>query len=317
MATVTEPKRTALLRSIGSAGISLLILNGVIGAGIFALPAEVAVLAGDLSPWMFLGVGALFIMIVLTFAELASYFKDSGGPVLYTATAFGPLVGFSTGWMFYIGRVTSFAANTVVMAAFLGALWPWIATDVGRAAFIIVFYGALTITNYLGVKSGIRTVTVFTLFKLTPVVMLVVLGMNHVTGDTLLPSQFAVIDNFGELSLLIIYAFVGFESATVVSGETRKPRRTMPRSLVMTVIGITVLYFLIMLVYVSVLPGDSRQGASLVDVGQRLAGYWGGTIIAVAAIFSIGGNLAAGMLSAPRLRRTNLATTRHRLAQAT
>jgi APA family basic amino acid/polyamine antiporter len=111
-----------LLRGIGYAGLIILVLNSVIGAGIFALPAAVSANAGILSPWLFLVVGLLAITIVLTFAELASYFKDSGGPVLFTTTAFGPLVGFSTGWILFISRMTAFAANTTVMAVYLGAV---------------------------------------------------------------------------------------------------------------------------------------------------------------------------------------------------
>ena len=121
-----------LVRGIGFAGLIILVLNVVIGAGIFALPAAISARAGVLSPWLFLVVGLLVITIVLTFAELASYFKDSGGPVLYTTTAFGPLVGFSTGWLLFISRMTAFAANSTVMAVYLGAVWPWFAEGIGR-----------------------------------------------------------------------------------------------------------------------------------------------------------------------------------------
>ncbi len=108
--------KKGLLRGIGMAGAAVLVLNSIIGAGIFALPAVVTERAGALSPWLFLVVGVLVITIVLTFAELASYFKESGGPVLFTTSAFGPLAGFSTGWLLFISRMAAFAANTTVMA---------------------------------------------------------------------------------------------------------------------------------------------------------------------------------------------------------
>ena len=111
----TEQKETTnkknLLRGIGMAGAAILVLNSIIGAGIFALPSVVAARAGILSPWLFLIVGVLVITIVLTFAELASYFKESGGPVLFTTKAFGPLAGFSTGWLLFVSRVAAFAAS--------------------------------------------------------------------------------------------------------------------------------------------------------------------------------------------------------------
>jgi hypothetical protein len=88
-----------LLRGIGFVGAALIILNSMIGAGIFALPAAVADNAGVLSPWLFLAGGLLITTVVLTYSELASYFRESGGPVLYTKTAFGPLAGFTAGWL--------------------------------------------------------------------------------------------------------------------------------------------------------------------------------------------------------------------------
>ena len=135
--------RKQLTRGITAAGAMLLVLNSVIGAGIFQLPAAVYPEAGIWSPWLFLVIGVLFITIVLTFAELASYFKDSGGPVLYTTTAFGPLMGFSTGWILFISRMTAFAANTTVMAIYLGDVVPWFADGIGRAVLIVAVCGSL------------------------------------------------------------------------------------------------------------------------------------------------------------------------------
>ncbi|MGB5449348.1 MAG: amino acid permease, partial [Woeseiaceae bacterium] len=93
---------SSLRRDIGFFGASFLVLNAMIGAGIFALPGKVAVNAGMLSPWLFLVVGVLFLSVVLTFAELASYYDKTGGPVIYATEAFGPLAGFSTGWVIYL-----------------------------------------------------------------------------------------------------------------------------------------------------------------------------------------------------------------------
>ncbi len=273
----------------------------MIGAGIFALPASVAAQAGNLSPWLFLGIGALFITVVLSFAELSSYFRESGGPVLFAKTAFGPLAGFSSGWLLTISRMSSFAANVTAMVVYLGALWPWVATDVGRISFISAVCVGLTVANFVGVKDGIRTLAVFTFLKITPILILVLVGLKEVTGDVLLPSNMPTVDDFGGLTLLIIYAFIGFEAGTVVSGETKNPRRIMPRSVVATVIATSLLYFLIMLVYVSVLPDGGRTGGTLTDVGRVLAGNAGAIVIALAAVFSIGGNLASNMLSMPRL----------------
>lgn len=290
-----------LLRGIGFAGAAILVLNSVIGAGIFALPAAVSARAGVLSPWLFLIIGVLVITIVLTFAELSSYFKDSGGPVLFTTTAFGPLVGFSTGWILFISRMTAFAANATVMSVYLGAIWPWFADGIGRTVLIATVCGSLTWANYVGVREGVRTMAVITLLKIGPILLLIVLGLQHVSGDTLFPAIMPRIDDLGETTLLLIYAFVGFESATIISGETKKPKETLPRALVQMIIVIGVLYFLIVLVYISVLPDAGSGGGTLIDVGRELMGPAGTILITFAAFFSIGGNLSSIMLAVPRL----------------
>jgi amino acid transporter len=290
-----------LVRGIGFIGLAILVLNSMIGAGIFALPAAVSARAGVLSPWLFLAVGLLIITVVLTFAELASYFKSSGGPVLFTTTAFGPLAGFATGWLLFVSRMAAFAANTTVMAVYLGAIWPWFSEGIGRALLIILVCASLTYANYVGVKEGVRTMGVITFFKITPILLLIVLGLQHVSGDTLFPATMPTIDDLGGTTLLLVYAFVGFESVTIVSGESKDPKRGLPRALVMTVIATGLLYFLIVLAYISVLPDAGTNGATLIDVGRELMGPVGTVLITFAAFFSIGGNLSSIMLAVPRL----------------
>ena len=290
-----------LVRGIGFMGLAVIVINSMIGAGIFALPAAVSARAGVLSPWLFLAVGLLIISVVLTFAELSSYFKSSGGPVLFTTTAFGPLAGFTTGWVLFVSRMAAFAANTTVMAVYLGAIWPWFSAGIGRTLLIVVVSSVLTYVNLIGVKEGVRTMAVITFFKLTPILLLIVLGLQHVSSDILFPATMPTIDDLGGTTLLLVYAFVGFESVTIVSGESKNPTRTMPRALVMTVIATGTLYFLIVLAYISVLPDAGASGATLIDVGRELMGPAGAVLITLAAFFSIGGNLSSIMLAVPRL----------------
>ena len=166
--TSSSDHKAHLVRDIGFMGLAVIVVNSMIGAGIFALPAAVSARAGVLSPWLFLAVGLLIITVVLTFAELSSYFKSSGGPVLFTTTAFGPLAGFTTGWVLFVSRMAAFAANTTVMAVYLGAIWPWFSDGVGRTLLIVVVSVTLTYANLVGVKESVRTMAVITIFKLTP-----------------------------------------------------------------------------------------------------------------------------------------------------
>ena len=290
-----------LKRDIGFFGAAFLVLNAVIGAGIFALPGKIAVSAGLFSPWLFLVVGVLFLSVVLTFAELASYYEQTGGPVLYATDAFGPLAGFSTGWLIYLARMTAFAANANVMAIYLASLHDMFASDAARIAILTLATAGLTWANVRGVKDGVRTMTVLTVLKVVPLVLLVLLGLQHVTGATLIPGGDFSTEGLGSTSLLLIYAYVGFETIGVTAGETSKPRRTIPVALVRTVLGTGLLYFLIVLVFISVISAEDYSDATLVDVGRTLAGPIGAIVITLAAVFSIGGNLAGSMLAAPRL----------------
>jgi amino acid transporter len=269
---------TPLRRDIGFFGAAFLVLNAVIGAGIFALPGKIAGSAGLVSPWLFLIVGILFLSIVLTFAELASYYDQTGGPVLYASDAFGPLAGFGTGWLIFLARVTAFAANANVMAAYLASLTDVFASDLARMTIIVLVTVGLTWANVLGVRDGVRTMGVFTVLKVVPLLLLVLLGLQHVTGATLVPGDFHI-DDIGGTTLLLIYAYVGFETIGVTAGETDKPRRNIPVALVRTLLLTGLLYFLIVLVYISVIP----------------------IVITLAAVFSIGGNLAGSIIAAPRL----------------
>ena len=273
----------------------------MVGSGIFALPPVVAANAGTLSPWLFIATSVLFMTVVLTFAALASYFRESGGPVLYATAAFGPLVGFSTGWMYYISRVVALAANARIMQIYLGALWPWFNSSAGQLVVLTIIIGGLTLINVRGVKNGVRTLGIFSVLKIVPLLAMILLGMRYFSAETLLPSGTDSIDDLGGTVLLLLYAFIGFETVLITAGETTNPRSTLPRTMILMVIATGVFYCLIMAVYNSVLPGTIDPDVTLIDVGRVLAGPAGVVAITLTAIFSIGGSLSSMMLAGPRL----------------
>ena len=301
MTASADYQKPRLIRGIGIVGSALLVLNGMIGAGIFALPSVVAANAGILSPWLFLSTSVLFMTVVLAFAELSSYFRQSGGPVLYATTAFGPLIGFSTGWMYYISRSVPLAANSHVMATYLGALWPWLDTSIGRQLVIATIIGGLTVINVLGVKSGVRALIYFTFLKVIPLAVMIILGLQYFSPELVVPSSLPDIDDLGGTVLLLLYAFIGFETVLITAGETANPRSKIPKTMILTVIATGMLYFLVMLVYNLVLPGVDDPDATLLDVGRVLAGPAGVFAVTLTAIFSVAGSLSSMMLAGPRL----------------
>ncbi|MDG1709027.1 MAG: APC family permease [Emcibacteraceae bacterium] len=300
MTGVNEKNDKHLKREIGLFAAGFLVLNGLIGAGIFGLPGVLSQQAGMFSPWLFLIFGALIIPIVLTFAALASFFQSTGGPILYASTAFGPLVGFQTGWLLYVGRVASFAGNINLMFDYISYIWNGASEPFIRAILILLVTGGLALINIIGIKRAIQAINLFTFLKIIPLILMLLLGLQYVSPEGLLPSDLPKFDDLGSSVLLIMFAFVGFEAALVTAGETKNPRTTLPRALVSMVLIITVFYFAIQLIYVSVNPSGS-ENAPLIELGKSLMGPIGGTVLILTAVFSICGNITGVMISGPRM----------------
>lgn len=289
-----------LKRDIGLLAAGLLVLNGVIGAGIFGLPGKLVEAAGIFGPWLVIIFGVLIISVVWTFASIASYFNTTGGPVAYANRAFGPLVGFQTGWLLYIGRVTAIAANTNVLINYALDLAEVVPTEMIRGFLLFLIIGALVVINIMGVKKAVSAINVITLIKILPVITLILLAIPYLTPEGVIPSKLPTFDEWNGLVLVILYAFVGFEGALVTAGETKNPKKNIPRALITGILVITAIYFLVSLTYVNVVT-DLGSDTPLIDMGEVLMGPTGAVIIVIAAIFSILGNATAIVIAAPRM----------------
>lgn len=295
------PVEAGLRREINQLGFSALSLNGVIGAGIFALPAVAAAATGLFSPWMFVLCGALIMTVVLSFARVASFFAHTGGPLAYVGHAFGPFAGFQVGWLFILSRVAATAANTNLLATYMGWFWEPVASGLARQIFITVVVLALVLVNVIGVRRGVLAILVLTLLKLIPLSLLVLVGLSHLDPGVFSSAGLPVFNGLGDTMLVLLYAYVGFEGAVVPAGEARNPRHDIPRALVASVIAIAVLYFLIQWVVISVDPAIGGSETPLIDVAEILMGPAGAVLMAAGAVFSILGNVTSMMLSAPRM----------------
>ena len=293
--------KVSLNRDIGQLGFAAIALNGVIGAGIFALPAVAAAKSGNFSPWLFLICAILIMTVVLSFARAASFFRDTGGPIQYAGLAFGPFAGFQTGWLTYVGRLAALAANVSLMVTYAGWFWAPLGSGLVHQLAIALMFVVLAVFNVVGVRQSMSVVFLFSVLKLVPLLLLILMGLVHIQPEILLQAELPVTGTLGETILVLLYAFVGFESAVVPAGEARNPRRDIPRAITITVLIITGVYFLIQLISVSVLPELANSRTPLADVAKVLMGASGAALLTFGAIFSIGGNCSASMLSAPRM----------------
>jgi len=293
--------KTGLKKEIGQLGFGAIALNGTIGAGIFALPAIAIERAGLFSPWIYVGCGLLIMAIVLVFARVASYISDTGGPVTYATVAFGPFAGFQAGWLLTLSRAASFAANSHLMVTYAGWFWPPLADGMVHLTAVCGVCVVLMVINVIGLRQGMLALFALTVLKLLPLLLLVVLGISQTNPEIFTGADVPALDSLGETMLIVFYAFVGFESAVIPAGEARNAKRDIPMALVRTILAITVFYFLIQVVTISVAPDIAGSKTPLADVALILMGAAGAAILTLGAVFSISGNLTSSMLSAPRM----------------
>ena len=295
------PTQEGLLRAIRRWDLVALVINGIIGAGIFGLPSEIFRRIGTWSLFAFVACAAVVTLIILCFAEVSSRFSGTGGPYLYAREAFGPFVGFEVGWLLWVARLTAFAANSNLLVNYLGFLWPEAGSPVARTVIIATIVLGLMAVNLAGVRNATLVGNSITVAKLVPLLLFVTAGLFF-----LAPEGYALAakPSFGEFSaavLLLIYAFTGFEMATISAGETRDPRADLPRALLTAIAVVAALYFLVQVVAIGTLPGLADSTSPLADAGSRFLGPIGGVIISVGAVISTLGNLNVIMLVGPRL----------------
>jgi amino acid transporter len=219
-----------LVRRVTVVGLWALVINGTIGAGIFGLPAKAAQLTGIYSPLVLLLCGLLLLPIVLSFAEVASRFRGTGGPILYAHTAFGAMAGFQTGWAFYVARVAAAAANINLLVSSVAWFWEGAGLGVVRVMLLLLVCAALTWVNYIGSAPAMRSVGVLTALKFVPLLLLVGVELPQL-GPSVFPVAATALPPLGDVGaavLLLVYAYVGWESALVPAGEAREPTRDMP-----------------------------------------------------------------------------------------
>ena len=242
-----------LVRAIGRFDLTAAVLNGVVGAGIFGAPAAVAAAAGAWSPLAALGAALGILTVVLCFAEVGSRFDESGGPYLYTREAFGRHVGFGVGWLHVWTRLLTGAAILNVFVAYLAPLLPWAGTATGRVAAMTGVVALVTAVNVGGIRLAAWTVDAFTIAKLLPLGLLLLLGLPRVSGPVL-ATQAVAEPRWADAVVLMVFLYGGFESAVIAASETRDPRRHTAFALLTSLAVVTATYALVQLVVVGVLP---------------------------------------------------------------
>ena len=307
---------------------TFLVIGAIIGSGIFMTTGFIAEYLP--SPLMILIVwllGGFFAMSgALAFAELGTMYPRAGGQYIYLREAYGPWAGFLFGWgFFWVIECGGVAALAVGFAEYFGYFVPALSTktyllklhllgfdyslSAGQliAAASILFLSAI---NYIGIKSGIVVQNIFTFLRIAAVAVFIVLGLTIgskagvVSFEGLMTGDMSFsIKLFGLALIAVLWTYDGWYSINCAAGEIKNPGKNIPRSLILGTVSVTLIYFLMNIVYVSALPIERMKGVARIGelASTQLFGSTATFFISATIMISIFGCLSASILYGPRV----------------
>ncbi|PYO08961.1 MAG: amino acid permease [Gemmatimonadetes bacterium] len=310
--TVATPAITQYIRRLSLFDTTMVVIGGIIGAGIFLNPAIVAQRVHTapfiLTTWV-IG-GAVALVGALYFAELGARRPQAGGGYVYLTEVFGPLPAFMYGWTFlFIINSGGIAAVAVTFARYAVDLFG-LSTAVVKplAAGLLV---ALAGVNYFGVRSGSITQNIFTVLKLLALTTLITAGIFfagtaiHPVAQTAGESieGFHTIRALGYALIPVLFAYGGWQYSNNIASEIIDPERTIPKAMTIGISVVVAVYVLANVAYLSVLGADGLAArlAPAADTMRAVMGPIGGAVMAAGIVVSTIGFVNSGILSAPRM----------------
>jgi APA family basic amino acid/polyamine antiporter len=296
---------SSLARRLNVFDATMIVMGGIVGAGIFMNPAvvaqEVSAPLAALGAW---ALGGLFALAgAFIYAELAARRPAVGGQYAYLREAFHPLVAFLYAWtLLLVSQSGGMAAVAMTFARYFREISGAAATD---SAIAVISIACLTLVNCLGVRAGSNMQSVFMVLKIGAIAMLIAVGVwaAPTSAAWLSSSDGADTGGFGAALVPVLFAYGGWQTASFMAGELRDPRRDLPRGLLIGVIGVITLYLLVNLVCIRVLgmSGLAQTSTPASDVMRTALGERGATLIAAGIAISTIGFLSQNLLTGPRV----------------
>lgn len=288
-------------RSLGFWRSWSLVVGGTIGSAVFMMPAVMAPYGGiGLLSLLFATLGA--VCIAQMFSTLARQVTSSGGMYAYTRAAFGDFAAFLVAWTYWISMWVSCAAIAIAFTAYLGVAVPFVGSSpVAGALSGLLLVWVLVGINMLGVRESGIVSLVTTILKLTPLLLVGIVGLWFVEAGNLpalKPGEGDGLVLFASIFALSFWNFSGIETATVPAEDTVDPSRTIPRALLVGTLTVGAIYLLVSFVALGVMPASSLavSNSPLAEVGVRLFGGLGSGLIVAGAIVSTAGAINASIL---------------------
>jgi amino acid transporter len=290
-----------ILRGIGRWDLVALMVNITIGSGILGLPAKLFALTGVYSVLALVLCAMLVAIVAICFAEVGSRFTQTGGPYLFTRTAFGATPGFIVGWLYWVSRVLTFATICNLLVVYLARIVPALQGSGARVAIISLVVVAIWLVNLVGIRQATIVSNSLTTLKVALLLVFGVIGILTVRAWPSAPPALPPAADFSDAMLLGIFAFVGFEAALVAAGETRNPRRDVPFAVALSLLIVLILYAGVQIVCIAAVPALATSSAPFADAAVVLWGPVGEQVITLGAVVIMLGSLNSGFLATSRL----------------
>jgi basic amino acid/polyamine antiporter, APA family len=295
----------SLIRTIGRWSLTALVINSIIGSGVFGLPSVVSGRLGRMAPLAYFIAGAGMAIIAGCLSEVASQFRETGGPYLYARETLGRFWGIQIAWMTWLSRIAAGSGTANLFTTYLGQIFPQATQPMYRLAILTLLVGVLAVANYVGVKSGARVSDFFTVTKILLLAIFIGAGLWWMTMHGAVPptplTHAVTGSDWLEAVLVLVYAYGGFEAVLLAAGEMRDPRRDAPIALMIGIASVAVIYTLVQVVVGGTLPDPAATQRPIADSAGRILGQGAASAIAAGALLSIYGYLSANMLHTPRL----------------
>lgn len=293
-------------QGFGLAAATALVMGNIIGGGIFALPATVAPYGTvSLLAFVVLSVGA--VLLALLFGKLARRSPVTGGLYVYPRDAFGEFAGFLSAWSYWTMTWVSIAALAVAVVGYVDVLLPLHGSHVLEAAVAMAALWLPAAANFAGTRWVGSVQVISTILKFVPLLIVSTVGLFFMDTDNFgafNASGQSVSGALAASAALLLYSFLGVESAAMSAGEVRDPERTVGRASVLGTLGSALVYILGTVAVFGLVPHDklAASGAPFADaVNAITGGHWGGTVIAIVAVASIVGCLNGWILMAAQM----------------
>ncbi|MFJ2904011.1 APC family permease [Streptomyces sp. NPDC087212] len=293
-------------RTFGLAAATALVMGNIIGGGIFALPAAVAPY-GTLSLLAFVVLSVAAVLLALLFGKLARRSPVTGGLYVYPRDAFGPFAGFLSAWSYWTMCWVSIAALAVAVVGYVDVLIPLHGNHLLEGLVALAALWLPAAANFAGTRWVGTVQIISTVLKFVPLLLVATIGLFFVDTDNFGPFNATGDSVPGALAAsaaLLLYSFLGVESAAVSAGEVKDPQRTVGRASVLGTLASALVYILGTVAVFGLVPHDQlvHSGAPFADaVNAVTGGSWGGIAIALVAVASITGCLNGWILLAAQM----------------